>query len=489
MITRQELKAKLCLFFGHGRLSSLKSLPGINNKKEINMNKKVNWWMVILLLLGTLALTACGNSALNQGQTEDTTFPGIVTDNSSAASNGNFQTLYVAPALADCPDDSGQQCLQVKDSPEGDYIILTEPIEGFTFQEGYEYQVQVIVEEAANPQSVDSATTYSLNSVVSQTSAPGAGDGSSSPGGSATGSDSPGSSPGATTSGSATGSAAPGSSTGSSAPGASGSVDAPSDNQPGSQPGSQPGGGTVDSPGGNVTLTHMLWQLQSYNNVTTIAGTQPTAVFGTDGTLSGNAGCNSYSTTYTTNGNAISINGAIASTMMACLDNAIMQQEAAFLAALPTATAWSISGNNLTLSNASGGVVAVFTAVNATPLMGTLWQLTGYATDPDTAVSNVTMVQGTAVFGTDGILSGNGGCNTYSTSYTVNGRNITINPAIATTKMACDEVSNQQENEYLSLLPTAVTFTIQGDVLELQNAIGALVASYRAASTGTTQNN
>jgi heat shock protein HslJ len=238
-----------------------------------------------------------------------------------------------------------------------------------------------------------------------------------------------------------------------------------------------------------VTLTHMLWQLQSYNNVTTIAGTQPTAVFGTDGTLSGNAGCNSYSTTYTTNGNAISINGAIASTMMACLDNAIMQQEAAFLAALPTATAWSISGNNLTLSNASGGVVAVFTAVNATPLMGTLWQLTGYATDPDTAVSNVTMVQGTAVFGTDGILSGNGGCNTYSTSYTVNGRNITINPAIATTKMACDEVSNQQENEYLSLLPTAVTFTIQGDVLELQNAIGALVASYRAASTGTTQNN
>ena len=39
----------------------------------------------------------------------------------------------------------------------------------------------------------------------------------------------------------------------------------------------------------------------------------------------------------------------------------------------------------------------------------------------------------------------------------------------------------QQENEYLAALLTAATYTIQGDVLELRAADGALVASYLAS--------
>ncbi|MBK8987783.1 MAG: META domain-containing protein [Chloroflexi bacterium] len=238
---------------------------------------------------------------------------------------------------------------------------------------------------------------------------------------------------------------------------------------------------TGDATGDALPLVGALWQLQSLQGAAVVADTAVTAVFAADGSLGGSAGCNNYFTSYQVDGQTITIDPQIGSTMMACADP-VMQQETAYLAALSTATAWQISGSTLTLTDAAGAPLAVFTAVIPTSLTGTTWQLTGFNNGQDAVVSPVAGSTITAVFGEDGALSGSAGCNNYNTSFTTDGGSISIAGSIATTTILCAEDLMQQETAYLAALPVATTYAIQGDSLELRNANGALIASYSAAA-------
>jgi heat shock protein HslJ len=91
-----------------------------------------------------------------------------------------------------------------------------------------------------------------------------------------------------------------------------------------------------------------------------IAGTELTATFGEDGTLSGSGGCNTYRATYTANRGRIEI-GEPAATKKACASpEGIMEQEAAYLAALPTAASYSVEGRSLQLLTDTGTIVATY---------------------------------------------------------------------------------------------------------------------------------
>ncbi len=68
-----------------------------------------------------------------------------------------------------------------------------------------------------------------------------------------------------------------------------------------------------------------------------------------DGKVSGNAGVNQYSGSYETDGSKLSI-GPLLSTQMAG-DPAIMEQEAAYLAALQAAGAYKVDGDKLTIND------------------------------------------------------------------------------------------------------------------------------------------
>jgi heat shock protein HslJ len=84
-------------------------------------------------------------------------------------------------------------------------------------------------------------------------------------------------------------------------------------------------------------------------------------VFGDDGSLTGNASVNSYTTGYTTSGDSMSIDAAIATTKKAGPEE-LMRQEAAYLAALPQTAAWSIEGDDLWLRDADGAALAHYVA-------------------------------------------------------------------------------------------------------------------------------
>ena len=75
--------------------------------------------------------------------------------------------------------------------------------------------------------------------------------------------------------------------------------------------------------------------------------------------VSGEAGCNTFGGTYTTDeSNGIVLSG-ITSTLIACEDEAITAQETALLDALQKTTLYLIEGNTLTLTDDSGAALLV----------------------------------------------------------------------------------------------------------------------------------
>ena len=104
------------------------------------------------------------------------------------------------------------------------------------------------------------------------------------------------------------------------------------------------------------------WNVTGYNNgaeavVSPLTGTTLTATFADDGTVSGNAGCNTFNGPYTLDGTSLTV-GPLATTMKAC-EQAIMDQETQFLTALQTPTAVETSGATVTLRAASGATQVV----------------------------------------------------------------------------------------------------------------------------------
>ncbi|HUM69049.1 MAG TPA: DUF4377 domain-containing protein, partial [Chloroflexota bacterium] len=82
---------------------------------------------------------------------------------------GKEVTWFVGPTLVECVGVAPQTCLQVKQNPDDTYTLFYNTIQGFDFEEGYEYEIIVRIEPVANPPADASAYSYTLVEVVSQT--------------------------------------------------------------------------------------------------------------------------------------------------------------------------------------------------------------------------------------------------------------------------------------------------------------------------------
>ena len=115
-----------------------------------------------------------------------------------------------------------------------------------------------------------------------------------------------------------------------------------------------------------TALQGTAWEALAYNNgkqalVGLVADSAITAVFGDDGSLTGDASVNRYTTSFTTSGDTMTIDAAIATTMKTGPDE-LMQQEAAYLAALPKTATYTIEGDDLWLRDAEGAALAHYVA-------------------------------------------------------------------------------------------------------------------------------
>lgn len=105
------------------------------------------------------------------------------------------------------------------------------------------------------------------------------------------------------------------------------------------------------------------WIVDGYNDgksgvVPPIEGTELTATFTEDGTVSGSAGCNQYNGSYTLDGDKLSI-GPLTTTKMACPEP-IMAQEQAFLAALQSAASVAVEADRPVLRTADDAIAVSF---------------------------------------------------------------------------------------------------------------------------------
>ncbi|MCA9987528.1 MAG: META domain-containing protein [Anaerolineales bacterium] len=79
------------------------------------------------------------------------------------------QTLFVGPEQVDCTGVGPQKCLLVKESADAEYTYFYDAIVGFTWEEGFEYELVVRVVNIPEPPMDASSLRYELVEIVSQT--------------------------------------------------------------------------------------------------------------------------------------------------------------------------------------------------------------------------------------------------------------------------------------------------------------------------------
>lgn len=115
----------------------------------------------------------------------------------------------------------------------------------------------------------------------------------------------------------------------------------------------------TEVPSGSAGVLRGTWRLIAYGDpadpTPVIEGTEVTATFEASG-VGGNAGCNTYGGSFQFEGASLTISGLV-STLRACEDQAVMDQEAAFLEALRNVTSYEVSDGTLRLSYPEGVLV------------------------------------------------------------------------------------------------------------------------------------
>ncbi|MFN2253943.1 MAG: META domain-containing protein, partial [Candidatus Promineifilaceae bacterium] len=344
---------------------------------------------------------------------------------------GRIVTAWIGPELVDCVGVAPQQCMQVKTNPDDDYGLFYDQIDGFEFEEGYEYELQVLVEPVQNPAQDASALKFTLIEVVSKT-------------------------PAAGTEAQET--------AGESVEGAAEAAEAAAP----------------------LALEGPTWRLDTYVDLEgqptqSLPDTRVTITFA-DGQVSGSAGCNNYFGTYEVDGSSLTV-GQVGSTMMACFPDEVVLQETAFLANLGNVAGYEIMDNQLHLQDANGQTILIFSEDITPSLTGTVWTVTEFNNGNEAVVSVLDGTEMTAVFAEVGIVGGSAGCNNYRASFEADETNITIGPAAVTRKMCAEpEGIMEQEALYLAAMETAATYEIQGPRMDLYDADGARVAAFNATA-------
>ena len=105
-----------------------------------------------------------------------------------------------------------------------------------------------------------------------------------------------------------------------------------------------------------------------YNNgnggfASLLIGSEILALFGDDGRVTGSAGCNNYFASYQVEGETLLVGPAGTARMMCTEPEGVMDQEAAYLAALGSATTYQIKGGSLQVWDADGSHMLSYEAV------------------------------------------------------------------------------------------------------------------------------
>lgn len=236
----------------------------------------------------------------------------------------------------------------------------------------------------------------------------------------------------------------------------------------------QPGGSKADAPQleGRVFLSQKVTEGGAPRPL--VEGTQLTLAFHEESRFSADAGCNSMSGRYSIDGGKLVIRDAM-QTEMACPGR--LEQEGWYSKLLAASPSITVEADTLVLEG--GGVrIEYLDRKIATPdleLVGPTWTVDTIVTK-DVASHAAWPKPATLVFGADGSLTVEAGCNGGRGTYRVAGKELTFE-SVGLTEMDCaDPLANELETAVYQLLsgPQPVTFEITVDRLSLRGKEGGL---------------
>jgi heat shock protein HslJ len=224
---------------------------------------------------------------------------------------------------------------------------------------------------------------------------------------------------------------------------------------------------------GQMPLVGTKWVLLSYGSPDAPTKVEPgtviTALFYDDGSLTGNAGCNTYAAGYTIEDSSLTISQP-ATTLMACTMG--MEQADAYLASLVKAESYTITGPVLQITANGGAEVLTYTSASL-PLEYTLWTLAAFN---GAAVAEDVPLTMQFIPGEDantGTVGGVAVCNNYNASYTLDGTNLAITGTI-TTLMACPPETVETEQAYQAAINGAQSYQILANQMMVTSSEGQM---------------
>jgi heat shock protein HslJ len=121
---------------------------------------------------------------------------------------------------------------------------------------------------------------------------------------------------------------------------------------------------------------------------------------------------------------------------------------------------------------------SVSTPADTPQLIGTVWQLVAYANGRDNLAPVLPGTQATATFGSNGWVTGSGGCSAYSAVFQTNAINLSSLGPVMSTHQTCQQLVTAQEAAYLGTLAQTATYRFEGEHLVLVQSGGARLAEY-----------
>ena len=127
--------------------------------------------------------------------------------------------------------------------------------------------------------------------------------------------------------------------------------------------------GADQTPGAETSLANTRWRLVSYtgpgSETPVIEGTEVTLQFEDGSQAGGLGGCNTFGAQYeVSDGKMLSITEVV-STLMACSEQALIEQETQYFEALQSADSFELSGDSLTILYGGGQGVLNFSRITS----------------------------------------------------------------------------------------------------------------------------
>ena len=222
----------------------------------------------------------------------------------------------------------------------------------------------------------------------------------------------------------------------------------------------------------SLTQGVWLWVRTAYGDGSVLRSNNPnvyTVAFMSDGRVAIRADCNTGSAAYTVDGTALTIQPGVM-TLAACAPDS---QDSMFLRDLFQTATFAFEGAQLVLNMRVDTGNMIFSPQSATGLSGPTWRVTSYNNGMNAVVSTVSGAPLSMLFGDNGRVSGETGCNMFTGPYTLSGSSISLGP-LATTRRACvSEDANRQEQAFLAALSATTRYELTGDQLTFRDNTGA----------------